>query len=764
MTEIVENSACQTAKTVLQQAILELANWANAELPNHWTPNETNLDAVNRAKTLLGWTLEAKIGSLKVLFNRVVLRENSSSEPCQYWKPGAIADEKPSVPYPVLDEPQESDFENLKQSIRNELKNLKHEDLDNLPLLALFLEKFGSFISFTKPDVALIDIARSTAAVASALADCPNANHIQLVAGDLSGIQNFIYTISSDGALKSLRARSFYLELVTEEVVQRLLEALQLPRTSVVYAGGGNLYLLAPARKSTQEQIDQVRREINQTLLKEFQAKVFLGLDSHEFNIEAIRSQAFSESWSNAVKKLSKRKSKKFDVMLDLILAEHETYEPCKVCHRDDVKFLKPLKRYELNSIQVCGTCRRMFSLGGQLLKVKAIVRSHRKKIPGSCLGRLKFEDVRYHFLDRYPDRHQLENHETCFLINNWSIQSYTRNPTIPLLLGNYAKESENEPGIMSAREMVKKAQGIPRVGYLRMDVDRLGRIFAKGLGEYQNLARIAGLSRQMSYYFKVYLNDLAENRYRNLPQNCQKLTESDRQNLLFIYAGGDDLFVSGAWNEVIEFAFDVYQSFRCYTGNNPDISLSGGVAMAGAKFPLYQAADLSGHAEESAKSNGRDSFGAFNCVFKWSEWLGIVSEQTIDRELKKYLRPEAIPELMGILPFVRQLHNPDRSEPVSNYSRSFIRNLLITAQLQEKAIDDAKQKTESFKKDLRYFLHLPRVAYTLARLPSRLRDSDEFRPVRTSLKSPYNAPYFRAIATWLECLNRTSANKDEID
>ena len=33
---------------------------------------------------------------------------------------------------------------------------------------------------------------------------------------DISGIQDFIYTITSDGALKALRARSFYLDLLME--------------------------------------------------------------------------------------------------------------------------------------------------------------------------------------------------------------------------------------------------------------------------------------------------------------------------------------------------------------------------------------------------------------------------------------------------------------------------------------------------------------------------------------------------------------------
>jgi CRISPR-associated protein Csm1 len=55
----------------------------------------------------------------------------------------------------------------------------------------------------------------------------------------------------------------------------------------------------------------------------------------------------------------------------------------------------------------------------------------------------------------------------------------------------------------------------------------------------------------------------------------------------------------------------------------------------------------------------------------------------------------------------------------------------------------------------MRYFLHLPRVAYTLARVPNSVKEMENFDALRTSLKSPYNAPYFRAIATWLDLLNR---------
>ena len=217
----------------------------------------------------------------------------------------------------------------------------------------------------------------------------------------------------------------------------------------------------------------------------------------------------------------------------------------------------------------------------------------------------------------------------------------------------------------------------------------------------------------------------------------------------MFIYAGGDDLFVSGAWNEVVEFAFDVYQCFRAYTGQNPDISISGGISIADAKFPLYQAANESGEAESAAKGNGRDSNGLFGEVFKWDEWLGIDDINLVNSDILKYLSDEDKPKLLGVLPFVNRLEQENIG---TNYSRNFVRNLLITAKLQEQALKKfADQKSEEAM-GTRYYLHLPKIAYTLARLPQDILKDEAFR---TSLKNPYNAPYFRAIAIWIELLNR---------
>ncbi|WP_341531663.1 type III-A CRISPR-associated protein Cas10/Csm1 (plasmid) [Nostoc sp. UHCC 0302] len=759
-------TSSQVALQVVQQAIAALAGWAD---PNNPLTSKLNFveeyPEVTRAKEILGWKKDTEVGTLRLLFDRVNPSDELKQETSElHYHPLMPIDndnkEYPKIPYPLNYEPQEEQ-KAFKEKIKKEVLESLHENWENLSLLMLILEKFGSCLSFTESDVALVDMNRATAAVAVALFDNSEAENISLIAGDLSGIQKFIYTISSDGALKSLRARSFYLELVTEEIVQQLLEELNLPRTSIIYAGGGNLYLLAAASNKTEEKVKQIQNEFNNWLINKFQHKVFLALECKTFYTNDIVNKNLSSHWNEVIHQLNKQKKRKFYEQINNLLAVRDSFgDRCRVCYRDDTTDLEQLNT-EDDSILACPTCREMFQLGSQLFKTKAVVRSRHNNISSKSDADYIINNSHYFLFNQLPTQ-QIQNDETLFLINNWKIKDYHLPHSVPLLLGNYGQESfENQGNFIRAHELAEEAKGIKRVGYLRMDVDNLGKIFAKGLGDNHTLPRLAGLSRQMSYFFKVYLNSLAANRKDTLPENHKILTNDKNQkkfarlNLLFIYAGGDDLFVSGSWDEVVEFAFDIYQSFRAYTGHNPYITLSGGISINDVKYPIYQAASDSGESEKKAKANKRDSLCLFGEVFKWDEWLGQTNVSTdnikVIAESKLYISKKEQLGLFGILPFVDKLFN----NPDLGYPQSFIRNLLVTAEIQELALKKAKKEEIN---DIKYFLHLPKLAYTMSKLPQKLRSHEDFVLIRQSLMSPYNAPYFPAIATWIELLTRTQA------
>ena len=93
---------------------------------------------------------------------------------------------------------------------------------------------------------------------------------------DISGIQNFIYTISSKGALRGLRARSFYLEIVMEHMIDELLDRLSLCRTNLIYSGGGHCYLLLPNTVQVCETVEDQEREVNRWFMDTFGISLYV--------------------------------------------------------------------------------------------------------------------------------------------------------------------------------------------------------------------------------------------------------------------------------------------------------------------------------------------------------------------------------------------------------------------------------------------------------------------------------------------------------
>ncbi|MCA6602256.1 MAG: type III-A CRISPR-associated protein Cas10/Csm1, partial [Pseudanabaena sp. M57BS1SP1A06MG] len=581
------NNFNQIALEVFQVAIADLLG---ENLLDICKLNSEENAIIQKARYLLG--LNREVNTLSLLFDRVKLPDGEGANQDHYVPLPEIvsnAEGYPKIPYPIAEQPK--DLQKYRTDIAKEINPyLSSDRWNDLSFLTFILEKYGSCVSYGEPYTALIDAARMTAAVAVALSQNQESGaeeKFHLVAGSLSGIQKFIYTISSDGALKSLRARSFYLELVAEEIVQQILDELKLPRTNVIYAGGGNLFILASdSNNSLKSKLENLRNRFNKWLEERFKGKIFLSLACSSCNRNDVKSSSFGNCWKNVISELAKQKSQKFSHQIKngKLLDIKPSYQPCKVCHRDDVKAERLKSLHEVSDVLACPTCRKMFRLGGQLFRTKAILRSQRPKIP-SALDRVEILGQKYYLFERLPELQEIECNDKLILVNDFDVNHYHYSNCNLLLLGNYSQQGEE--GFMRAEEMTEKAKDsgcIPRVGYLRMDVDRLGQIFAKGLPNKEDsphnideysLPRVASLSRQMSYFFKVYLNSLAGDRANNLPEKVETLTtKSDKNfsrcNLMFIYAGGDDLFISGAWNEVVEFAFDIYQSFRAYTGNHP--------------------------------------------------------------------------------------------------------------------------------------------------------------------------------------------------
>ena len=102
--------------------------------------------------------------------------------------------------------------------------------------------------------------------------------------GDLSRVQNFVYTIGSRGALKTLRARSFFLELLTLHVVNRIVEECNISYLNILYATGGLFSALVPVTANIGVQLSRVRDDINSYLANSHGSRVYLAMEHSDLS------------------------------------------------------------------------------------------------------------------------------------------------------------------------------------------------------------------------------------------------------------------------------------------------------------------------------------------------------------------------------------------------------------------------------------------------------------------------------------------------
>jgi CRISPR/Cas system-associated protein Cas10 (large subunit of type III CRISPR-Cas system) len=141
-------------------------------------------------------------------------------------------------------------------------------------------------------------------------------------------------------------------------------------------------------------------------------------------------------------------------------------------------------------------------------------------------------------------------------------------------------------------------------LGILRLDVDNLGQLFIKGRKDFAEYKELS-----------VWLNSFFEKNLYDISKNSEY---KDFVNI--IYAGGDDVFAVGRWDKLILFAHEVREKFRTYVGDK-NITISGGMAIVGEKFPIAKAAEMAGEAEHKAKSlPDKNAFNLFGETFSWKD------------------------------------------------------------------------------------------------------------------------------------------------
>jgi len=558
-----------------------------------------------------------------------------------------LLDEREEINYPTDDAVQYTEaFHNkLKNRLLNTLLALEPTDAYVNSLLTA-LEAVMSYVPSSTnkkevADISLYDHSKLTAAVGNCIllylqernvSDFRSALYVHaqefysqkaflLYSIDISGIQDFIYTIADDGALKSLRARSFYLELLMEHLVDTILDRAGVSRANCLYCGGGHAYLLLANTAATRQAVDCFERETNEWFLHTFGTELYLAGGYTECSTDNLKNEpagSYKQLFKNIALEISRRKLCRYTPAQILALnrrAAREDMRECSVCRRTD----------RLTEENICSVCEgiKNFSARIQEDKFFVVTRTPGQEcllpLPGDC------------FLTSERDEEQLRGR---IIADGGYVRSYCKNSTYTgkefatrLWVGDYRNGDSFE-------ELAQSSGGIPRLAVLRADVDNLGKAFVSGFESesfgqrYVTLSRTATFSRSLSLFFKLHINQLLTRGKYSLRENAAE-QETLARRATVVYSGGDDVFIIGAWDDIIGFAVDLHNALEKYSEGT--LSISAGIGLYPEKYPVAGMARQTGELEERSKAQpDKNAVTLFdeNGTYRWNDFIHSVLEE----------------------------------------------------------------------------------------------------------------------------------------
>ncbi|NLE29148.1 MAG: type III-A CRISPR-associated protein Cas10/Csm1 [Phycisphaerae bacterium] len=528
-----------------------------------------------------------------------------------------------SFPLSLTGDNAKNEYLALFSGLKKAIDDISSDDID------LYIEQIkwlGSVYFWSVPssqihssDISLLDHSLTTACIAASLYQYHDQTNtldersicnrqekkFRLVTGDLSGIQTYIFrdTLSDQkGVSKRLRARSFYLGLLTDYASRYLLRHLGLSVFNILFDAGGRFTLMVANTDQNVSMLHTLEAKINDWFYRQYQGILNLNL-SYETQLSAddLLKENIGSIMQQNVAAIEHKKKQVFSGSL----IDKTHWRTDEFIH--DVDILKHTDE-EKDFFE---------ELGGALPKAMGILMGKEGNVPQGILD-VKFEATSL----AWPLNYSGINLSDTLPSRRQGLMSYSElvpgqisKPLSEVFKGQYLATyvpRDDKGQIRSFEDLAWLSKGYPMLGVLKADMDRLGLIFGQGLGQNNSLGRMAMLSRQIDFLFKGFL----PGQMVSPPAGYDHF-----KNIYCVYAGGDDLLLAGPWTTVVEFAKFLNESFRSYTCNNPHVTISAAVAVIHPKVPLARAVIQADGMLESAKDAGRNRITIFNETLTWDHY-----------------------------------------------------------------------------------------------------------------------------------------------
>jgi CRISPR-associated protein Csm1 len=476
-----------------------------------------------------------------------------------------------------------------------------------------------------------------------------------LISGDFYGIQKFIFDrLSTKNASKVLRAKSAYIQIFTEYLARYICNKLKISEESILSMNAGKFEILAPKREYDLKAI--------QNKVDEFFVKNFYGLSGVMISSVTCKAEDFKDTTKykalrkNIIDSVEDKKFQKFN------LNKKDAFSVLSYDTNIDNQTLCPIcniRKIEDKS-ENCKICNSFVELG------KKLSFEHLEELVDSSWLGIDFDKD--------------------FIIDielNKKIKSYIlfdgRSPAdFKVLADNSCKDLET---------------GIKSLAILKADVDNMGK-FLENSDVTNSFENFDLFSKTMDNFFSIYIPNMMKEKY---------------PNSYTVFAGGDDLFLLGAWDEILEMAREIEREFKAFVMSD-ELSISFGIAIAKPSTPISYLADYTEHLLEEAKgidnevevAHPKDAISLFRETVKWKDYLSVYNKlYGALEDFEEHLNTAFLYRLLELIEMSKKL-NYDRDIPSamwkSKFRYSFNRNVLEKLKKQEQK-QEQKQKAEDMLK-----------------------------------------------------------------
>lgn len=247
--------------------------------------------------------------------------------------------------------------------------------------------------------------------------------HLLFVGGDLSGIQKFIYNISSKKAMVSLKGRSAYLKQYTEEVCNKIWNIKEVQSSAEkdwIYCSGGKFYLQVPDTNGIRESIETIKSEVSAQIWNEHNGQLSINIGYVSFDYtnnkrERVIIDGKEDSigllWKVLTEQFQEMKNQKFKTLLidqydDFFKVKiiGEKQKVCAITGVESENCVKLAKDKDGDEIWVLPSVKEQVELG-QKLRDKYHFKMLEEYAKDSYLGvlRMDVDGLGKVFIDGFP-------------------------------------------------------------------------------------------------------------------------------------------------------------------------------------------------------------------------------------------------------------------------------------------------------------------------------------------------------------------------